>query len=111
MSTGTCELCGSPASSVCSLCGRLVCPDHYGRDGVCSACLSALCSFCGVRLSIAKCVYCGRLGCESCLVQVDNVRRACRDCLLNVEVKVEEARRGLERLRSIVARLREASIA
>ncbi len=30
---------------------------------------------------------------------------------MSVEVKVEEARRGLERLRSMVAKLKESSIA
>lgn len=35
---------------------------------------------CGRKPSIGYCISCGRLGCDDCLIQVDNVRRICIDC-------------------------------
>jgi len=102
----SCSICGDPASTRCPMCGRLVCGRHFdsGR-GLCYVCLEALCEVCGSRLSIARCIYCGRLGCDSCLVQVDNVRRACRSCLEARDVRVGEALMGLERLRGYTLRV------
>lgn len=76
-----CEICGSPAAARCPLCGRAVCERHMDRSGMCAVCKEALCEICGERLSVARCVSCGRLGCDSCLTQIDNVRRICAECL------------------------------
>lgn len=76
-----CEICGEkPAVATCRICGRHVCSGHISEDGVCSVCMETLCSICGRRLSIGYCVICGRIGCDQCLIQVDNVRRVCVDC-------------------------------
>ena len=105
-----CSFCGSDAVLECPLCGRPVCRGHYDATrGLCAGCVEALCEFCGVRLSIARCIYCGRLGCDACLVQVDNVRRACRECLDGRASRLEEARRGLEALRRLTYRVFRAS--
>lgn len=91
------------------MCGRSVCSIHFNEGrGLCCVCVDALCSFCNTRLSVARCIYCGRLGCDSCLVQVDNVRRVCRDCLSSRALRVEEALRGLERLRVLTLRMLRA---
>ena len=63
------------------MCGRLVCDDHYDvRTGLCAACSSALCELCGERLAVTFCPSCGRLVCYEDSVQIDNVRRVCREC-------------------------------
>lgn len=39
---GLCMICGKPAQNTCSLCGRLVCQDHYYPQAkVCSYCIPA----------------------------------------------------------------------
>ncbi|MEB3846726.1 MAG: hypothetical protein GSR74_01970 [Desulfurococcales archaeon] len=77
-----CEICNTkPAVAQCRLCGRQVCEDHIDDQGICTICREALCQICGQRLAIGYCIICGRLGCDQCLVQVDSVRRVCRDCL------------------------------
>ncbi len=103
-----CSFCGDVVVSKCPLCGRFVCSLHYDVvRGLCVGCVEALCEFCGGSLSIARCVYCSRLGCDRCLTQLDNVRRACRECMDRRGLRVEEARRGLERLRELTLKLYE----
>jgi len=100
-----CSFCGERARFKCPLCGRLVCSTHYDPSrGLCIGCVEALCELCNGSLSIARCIYCGRLGCDRCLVQLDNVRRACKECIEVRVLRVEEARRGLERLREVTLR-------
>ena len=85
MSLGYCELCGKPGVAKCRMCGRTVCSEHYDeKSRLCKVCSMSLCEVCGRRVAIGRCVLCGRLGCEDCLVQVDNVRRICRECLVKV---------------------------
>ena len=80
MNLGACEVCGSRAAvASCRLCGRLYCGLH-GSGGRCVACSSALCSLCGSRLSVGYCPSCGRLVCTECSIQLDPVRRVCREC-------------------------------
>ncbi|MEM2954797.1 MAG: hypothetical protein QW625_02515 [Candidatus Nanoarchaeia archaeon] len=39
--TGTCVYCGKLSIAACSLCGALVCKEHYHKaTGLCIACLS-----------------------------------------------------------------------
>jgi hypothetical protein len=54
------------------------------------------------------CIYCGRLGCDVCLVQVDNVRRACRECLDRRALRLEEAWKSLEALKHLTLRMSRA---
>ncbi len=75
-----CDLCGSPVSGRCRLCSRPACIFHLGEDGLCAACREALCMLCRERLSVARCDSCRRLVCVECSVQVDPVRRLCREC-------------------------------
>ncbi len=75
-----CEICGSPASHVCPICGRSVCDRHWVGDK-CVICAETLCAICRTRLSIATCAICGRLVCEECSIQVTPVVRVCKECL------------------------------
>jgi len=37
---GQCAICGKPAQNTCSICGRLVCDDHYYPEArMCSHCI------------------------------------------------------------------------
>ena len=63
----------------CRLCGRSYCGSH-GSSGLCVACEKALCGVCRGRLAVGHCQSCGRLVCEECSIQVDNVRRVCVEC-------------------------------
>lgn len=91
------------------MCGRFVCRDHFNVPrGLCVVCIDSLCEFCGSRPSIARCIYCGKLGCTECLVQIDNVRRACRDCVRLSSVRIQEIRVELNRLREVTRRLLRA---
>lgn len=99
----TCEICGeAPGRLLCPSCGRRVCPRHMDR-GRCTICRQATCRICRVNLSVTYCMVCGRLGCADCLVQVDNVRRVCRDCLPRVQASRWPSR-GAVRLYSLGAR-------
>ncbi len=76
-----CELCWRrEAVGRCRICGRMVCGECLGKDGVCEACRSSLCQICGSKLAIGSCSVCGRLVCEDCSIQIDPVRRVCREC-------------------------------
>ncbi|MGC9210194.1 MAG: hypothetical protein ACP5FT_02885 [Acidilobus sp.] len=77
-----CEVCNlRPALHVCRICGRRVCEEHYDESrGICVICASSLCEICKERLAITFCPVCGRLICYEDSVQVDNVRRVCREC-------------------------------
>jgi hypothetical protein len=104
-----CSFCGVNAIFECPLCGRIVCERHYNATrGLCTGCIEALCDFCNKSLSIARCIYCGRLGCDVCLVQVDNVRRACRECLDRRALRLEEAWKSLEALKHLTLRMSRA---
>lgn len=50
--------------------------------GICSICASSLCQICSERLALTFCPVCGRLVCYEDSVQLDNVRRVCRDCYM-----------------------------
>ncbi len=78
-----CQVCEEArARYSCPKCGRRVCISHYNISlGVCSVCSEALCSFCKANLAISRCMLCGKLGCNECLIQVDNVRRVCIQCI------------------------------
>ncbi len=77
----TCEICNeAPGRLICPTCGRRVCPLHFTGDR-CTICREATCRICRSNLALTHCMICGRLACSDCLVQVDNVRRVCRDCL------------------------------
>ena len=77
-----CEICHiREARYVCRLCGRRVCEEHFDKEkDLCVICSSSLCELCGVRLAVTYCPVCGRLICYEDSVQVDNVRRVCREC-------------------------------
>ncbi|MCE4624433.1 MAG: hypothetical protein F7C35_01025 [Desulfurococcales archaeon] len=79
----TCEVClENPGEYRCKVCGRIVCRQHYNPEtGTCTFCEELKCQICGKRPSLGYCLVCGRLGCDLCLIQVDNVRRVCRECL------------------------------
>jgi len=101
-----CSYCGDKVVVRCSLCGRSVCSIHYDQvRSLCVGCIEALCELCRSNLSIARCIYCGKLGCDECLKQLDNVRRACKECIARRVLKVEEARRGLVRLADLTYKL------
>ncbi|MEM3227890.1 MAG: hypothetical protein QXR58_02100 [Candidatus Micrarchaeaceae archaeon] len=37
--TGLCSICGKPARNTCSMCGRVVCDDHFDKKlGICTSC-------------------------------------------------------------------------
>lgn len=76
-----CELCGNPGFIRCRSCGRIVCSSHIGDKGLCVACLDALCRICGTSLSVGRCNSCLRLVCINCSIQLDPVRRICRECM------------------------------
>ena len=77
-----CEVClEEDASRACSMCGRLVCSNHYVESkGRCVVCDEAICRLCGSALSIGYCIFCGREICEDCSVEVDEIRYACVEC-------------------------------
>jgi len=100
--TGICEICGlKPASNKCKICGRNVCRDHI-KDDICTICRETLCTICNKRPSIGYCSICGRLACDECLVQIDNVRRICVECLAKLG-GIIEAKKILKRKTLIVA--------
>ncbi len=40
---GQCMICGKPAFNTCSICGSLVCDEHfYPRTRMCSRCMSSI---------------------------------------------------------------------
>ena len=80
-----------PAKAICRMCGRHVCIAHMTGDGLCTICSKSTCQVCKRRLSLTHCMACGRLACSDCLVQVDNVRRICIECVRRLGV--ERARR------------------
>lgn len=55
--------------------------DYDPEKKMCLVCKNTLCEICGRGFAVGYCMYCGRVGCEECLVQVDPVRYVCRDCL------------------------------
>lgn len=75
-----CELCGGPGAGRCKSCDRLVCSVHSGEGGLCVVCLDAQCSICRTSLSVGRCVACLRLVCVECSIQLDPVRRICKEC-------------------------------
>ncbi len=77
-----CEICHvNEAAYTCRLCKRRVCREHFDETkGLCKVCSASLCQICGARLAITFCPVCGRLVCYEDSVQVDNVRRVCREC-------------------------------
>lgn len=76
-----CEVCEvKEAVSRCRMCGRYVCEDHLGPDGLCSICREVLCEVCHQKLSVNKCLICGKLVCRSCSVELQPAIRVCREC-------------------------------
>ncbi|MCE4603830.1 MAG: hypothetical protein F7B20_02550 [Aeropyrum sp.] len=82
--TVSCYFCADDSRSSCSICSRPICSTH-STNGVCIACHDAICRFCGEQLSVSYCLYCGRLGCIDCLIQIDPSRRVCRECLASMD--------------------------
>ena len=80
MKASFCELCGSPGLGRCRSCGRLACSTHMGEGGLCVVCLDAQCRICKASLSVGRCSVCLRLVCVDCSIQLDPVRRVCREC-------------------------------
>ena len=52
-------------------------------------CRESLCMVCGERLSVARCDSCRRLVCIECSIQIDPVRRVCRECFASGAWKKE----------------------
>lgn len=77
-----CEICeASEAVYKCRLCGREVCERHFNKEkGICTICEGSLCELCHQRPSITFCPICGRLVCYEDSVQLDEVRRVCKEC-------------------------------
>lgn len=84
----------------CPGCGREVCVEHQ-VNGLCLVCSQTQCAICGEKPAIGYCVLCGRLGCDECLVQIDNVRRVCIECIRGFG-GIEPVRRRLALARKIV---------
>ncbi|MEB3859578.1 MAG: hypothetical protein LRS43_00040 [Desulfurococcales archaeon] len=74
-----CDYCGEPSTGYCRHCRRPCCPSHL-EGGSCVVCTMAICRLCNMRPALSKCIVCGALACPDCLVQIDNVRRACKRC-------------------------------
>ena len=105
-----CHICNEyPAKGRCSKCGRPVCSRHAAGNGLCIICNEALCRICRSELSITHCISCGRLGCHKCLIQLDNVRRVCIECVRrgNIIEVLEERRKGIWKYASGARRLTE----
>jgi hypothetical protein len=101
---GACELCGERrAKGECRVCGRLACEEHLA-GGLCYACREALCSICSERLSLGRCSICSRLVCWECSVQVDPVRRVCKECLA-AGLRSSPRRQGAARMARLAARI------
>lgn len=47
---------------------------------------------CGERLSVARCDSCRRLVCTECSMQIDPVRRVCKECLASGAWKKRKAK-------------------
>lgn len=79
---GYCEVCGEkPVKYKCEVCTRRVCEEHYLVErGMCVICENTLCRICRSYLSIGICKYCGRLGCEKCLIQITPIEYVCVEC-------------------------------
>jgi hypothetical protein len=77
-----CEVCGeAEATHTCRLCGRKVCDKHFdSKTGLCAICSGALCEICHEKLAVTFCPSCGRLVCYDDSVQIDEVRRVCKEC-------------------------------
>ncbi|MEM4769301.1 MAG: hypothetical protein QW205_00430, partial [Desulfurococcaceae archaeon] len=58
---------------------------------MCVVCRDLLCKICKSYLSIGVCKYCGRLGCEMCLIQATPVEYICVECYRKIHGCSERA--------------------
>ncbi len=90
-STTLCEVCEArPAVARCRICGRWVCSEHIGVDGVCAVCHDLMCQVCGRRLAVDACVVCGRLVCRTDSVELQPGIRVCKLCWPRLDSIIEK---------------------